>query len=83
MQVIIKNITSRMKKFLVTCILRSGAALSETPITTVTMKKDEPINDATCRFKPPSSPPAAIAAKTSGAPLPKANRVTPAIDSEH
>jgi len=47
------------------------------------MKKDEPIREATYKFRPFSSPPAAIAAKTSGAPLPRAKRVTPARDSEH
>ena len=52
-------------------------------MTKLTMKNEEPISDATCRFKPPSSPPAAMAAKTSGAPFPRARRVTPASDSEH
>lgn len=72
-----------MKKFLVTLICLSGAALNERPITKLTMKKEEPIKEATCKFRPDSSPPAAIAANTSGAPLPRANRVTPARDSEH
>lgn len=47
------------------------------------MKNDEPIKEATCKLRPFSSPPAAIAANTSGAPLPRAKRVTPARDSEH
>lgn len=82
MHVIIRNTTSLMKKFRVTLIFLSGAARRDTPITKLTMKKDEPISEATCKFKPFSSPPAAIAAKTSGAPFPKAKRVTPARDSE-
>ena len=52
------------------------------PITTVMMKKEEPIKEDTCKLRPDSSPPAAIAANTSGAPLPSASKVTPAMDSE-
>ena len=52
-------------------------------MTTQEMKNEEPINEETCKLSPSSSPPAAIDEKISGAPLPRANRVTPASDSEH
>ena len=54
-------------------------------ITTEVIKKAEPIKQLTVKVMSPPSPPlpADIAAKTSGAPLPRARRVTPANDSEH
>ena len=54
-------------------------------MTTVVIKSTEPIRPLTARLISlfsPESPPAAIAEKTSGAPLPRASKVTPAIDSE-
>ena len=84
--VIFMKIRSLKKKTLVTLILLSWpAALMANAITTVVMKKLLPTNADTDSIMSPfsaESPPAAIAEKTSGAPLPNARRVTPARDSE-
>lgn len=72
-----------MKNCLVTNTSPPLAALRDTASTNVVIKNEDPISEATYKFSPSSLPPAAIAANTSGAPLPKASKVTPASDSEH
>lgn len=59
--------------------------LSDANMTTADTMPDinnpPPINDPTARNIPSSSPEAAMAVITSGAPFPKASKVTPASDS--
>ena len=78
-----------MKNIEVTLIFLSVDALTAKNYTTVEMNKVDPtrlqiLSKVLSGFGIPSSPPllADIAAKTSGAPLPSASRVTPASDSE-
>ena len=82
----LRKIRSLVKKCFVTLILLSGSeALTARYITIVVIKKELPIRaltDSMISPFPSESPPAAIAAKMSGAPFPRASNVTPAKDSE-
>ena len=84
--VMLRKIRSLVKKCLVTRIYLFGSdAFTARYITTVVMKKALPMRALTESMMSPfpsESPPAAIAEKTSGAPFPRASRVTPAKDSE-
>jgi len=75
-----------MKNTGVTLILLSLAALTVANCTTHEINKVDPtkLQILSSVLSLPASPPplAEIAAKTSGAPLPNANNVTPANDSE-
>lgn len=78
------NISLR-KKGLVTRIFFSGENLTVHAKITANINMLLPTRELTYRMMPPSSAPysAAMAANTSGAPLPKASKVTPASDCEH
>ena len=82
----LRKIRSLVKKCFVTLIFLLGSeAFTAKNITIVVMKKELPIRALTESMMSPlpsESPPAAMAEKTSGAPLPRARRVTPAKDSE-
>lgn len=81
-----KNIRSLKKNLFVTLTFLLSATFTTNAMTTVVMKKTDPISPLTANMTSlfsPESPPAAIAENTSGAPFPSASKVTPAIDSEH
>ena len=78
-----RNRVSRRKNYFLS-FMSPGAVRITDAVTTARMNKLEPSNTAIPIWMPDASPPSEAdrLANTSGAPAPKASKVTPASDSE-